>query len=425
MPQLLRLTSLDPWPNDKKMEKKTQPKVEIVFDGSGSMGQILSSRKSKMYHSKELLKRYLEKQWQEKALVGLRVYGAKVKGSCKDSELLIDFQEKSLYDIESKIKRIGPLGMTPLHSSIMKAVKDLEDYDGPKRIIILTDGEDTCGGDPCKTAEYLKSKEDVNLKFYTVGVGFEGGEFNLNNLKCLGPVLNADNEEDLKEGLDRIDNDIFSDFKNLRVITPKKTDTVRVYRLDENGKRGKLARKFTSGEKIKLKPGEYQAVVSLNPKFIFKKFKIKENKLTILHVKGSGSFIAKYFDNLINVEVYDIHGKVIKTARTGEKIDLPMGRYEIRLYNNPFYEFKIPYFQLDPNSSHSYHVRDATSYVFKNKKLAGFHVYKGDNLFGKFLTNAKGVIPNGKYKFHLNKSCTVEDIKFETDDEFKQIVCAK
>jgi len=408
----------------KKLGKKVPPKVEIIFDGSGSMGQILSSNRSKMYHSKELLKKYLQKQWKEKALVGLRVYGSKRKGDCNDSELAINFQEKSLYDIESKIKKIGPLGMTPLQRSIMLGVKDLEGYDGPKRIIILTDGEDTCGGDPCKTAEYLRSKPDIDLKFYSVGVGFDGGEYNLNNLKCLGPVLNADNEKDLQEGLKRIDQDIFSDYKNLKVISPNQNDNIRVYKINKNGKKGVLVRTFVASEKIKLEPGLYQAIVDLKPNFVFQKFKIQNRKLTILHVKGEGTFRAEYHDDLVNVEVYDVNGKVVKTGKAGDLLSLEMGKYEIRLFHNPFYEYRVPLFDVYPNSKHKFKIVDASSYVFKNKQLRGFHVYKGvDDLFGKYLTNAKGVLPVGRYVFHLDDSCSVKKIEIKNEEKFKTVRC--
>ncbi len=399
------------------------PKVEIIFDGSGSMGQMLSDKKSKMYVSKEILKNYLKEQWQEKALVGLRVYGSQRKKDCNDTKLMINFQEKSIYKIENKIKNLGPLGMTPLHKSIKKAVEDLKGYGGPKRVVILTDGEDTCGGDPCKTAEFLKQHPEMNLKFYTIGIGFAGGNFNLKSMNCLGPVLSADNEEELKEGLERVDQDIFSEFKNLQVISPGETSKVRVYQMQEGKK--VLIRTFPANEKIRLEPGVYSAEVNLDPKFVFKSFKIKKNRRTILKVNGKGLIKAKYYDELLTVDVIDVHGKVVKSAPSNKNIIMPMGQYEVRIYHNPFYEYKIPSFFLNPNEKKIYNITDGTSYRFKNKKLKGFHVYKGTNeLLGKYITNAPGVIKKGVYRFYLDKDCDIEKVRFKSEDEYKDIYCS-
>ena len=34
-------------------------------------------------------------------------------------------------------------------------------------------------------AEFLKKHPELDLKFYTIGVGFAGGEFNLREMNCL------------------------------------------------------------------------------------------------------------------------------------------------------------------------------------------------------------------------------------------------
>ncbi len=407
----------------KTVDEKYPPKVEIILDGSGSMGQVLSSRKSKMYHSKELLKDYLSRQWKQKTLVGLRVYGAKKKGDCSDSELLVNFREKSLYEVENKIKKIGPLGMTPLSKSIRQAVDDLQGYPGPKKIVILTDGEDTCGGDPCETSKYLRKINDETTQFYTIGIGFQGGEYNLQNMKCLGPVLDAQSDSELSEGLSQIDEAIFGDSKNLEVRSPNPNAMVRVYKVGQSLKTPPVI-SFGASERVKLPPGEYKATVSLNPLFVFKKFLIRKKRRTILVVKGDATIGVNYTDKLLNVEVYDIHGKVVKEFKSNEKVKVPMGSYELKIFHNPFYEKKIPLFELYPGGKKIIDITNASSYKFKYKKLIGFYVYRNEGqLLGKYLTNAKGVIPKGKYIFHVDKKCPLDDVRFEGKDDFKVISC--
>lgn len=65
-----------------------------------------------------------------------------------------------------------PIGRTPLNDSMEAAIDDLKKYDGPKRIVIFTDGKETCGGDPCKLAKKVEQNPKLDIKIFVVGIGF-------------------------------------------------------------------------------------------------------------------------------------------------------------------------------------------------------------------------------------------------------------
>ena len=77
--------------SEEQNDKTTPPKVELIVDSSGSMGQLLDKGRTKMYYTKKVLERYMTDQWKEKAFVGMRVYGSRKKNDCEDNFLSTQF----------------------------------------------------------------------------------------------------------------------------------------------------------------------------------------------------------------------------------------------------------------------------------------------------------------------------------------------
>lgn len=101
--------------------------------------------------------------------MGLRVYGHRngftTYDACKASSLMVPVMPGSAAQIEAKLAKNKPRGMTPITFSLKKAVEgDFAGFSGKKHIILLTDGGENCDESPCTwVMEMVKTRKDVKI----------------------------------------------------------------------------------------------------------------------------------------------------------------------------------------------------------------------------------------------------------------------
>ncbi|PYR58197.1 MAG: hypothetical protein DMF85_11425 [Acidobacteria bacterium] len=148
--------------------------LEIVLDASGSMKAALG-KSTRIATARQVLKDVLAKI-PDDFNVGLRVYARRFssrdKQTCTDTELLRPIQKLDRQQIVSTVDGVVPRGETPLVYSILQTPADLKAAGGGS-IIVITDGEETCGGDPVKAAEQLKAA-GIPLTLNIVGFTLTG-----------------------------------------------------------------------------------------------------------------------------------------------------------------------------------------------------------------------------------------------------------
>jgi hypothetical protein len=131
--------------------------LEIVLDLSGSMRMPLG-RSTRIETARRVLREVLAKL-PDDFNVGLRVYahryGARQKATCTDTELVAPITKLDRARIVALADRLQPRGETPLVYSILQAPGDLKAVGGGS-VIVITDGEETCGGDPADAARQLE-----------------------------------------------------------------------------------------------------------------------------------------------------------------------------------------------------------------------------------------------------------------------------
>lgn len=152
--------------------------VEILLDASGSMAGQVGGR-SKMELAKEAIRNFAS-SLPEGTHVALRVYGHKGSNrdkdksiSCKSTEVVYSFAEYDENRFQKSLNRFKPTGWTPLAASIEEAKKDLESKgaENAKNVVyVVSDGIETCGGDPVKAAEELHTS---NIKAVVNIIGFD------------------------------------------------------------------------------------------------------------------------------------------------------------------------------------------------------------------------------------------------------------
>jgi len=132
--------------------------------------------------------------------LALRVYGHQKPfppQDCSDSRLEVPFAKDNVARIKHVLKIINPSGTTPIAYSLSLAAKDFPPCDHCRNVIILiTDGLEECGGDPCAVSAQLQEK-GISLKPFIVGIGKNFKD----QFECVGTYFDASNEKEFSNAL--------------------------------------------------------------------------------------------------------------------------------------------------------------------------------------------------------------------------------
>jgi Ca-activated chloride channel family protein len=151
-----------------------QSDAMVVFDASGSMGTTDYTLKiPRIARAKQAMARVLPEVAELRRL-GLIVYGEGDYNNCDSIELRLRPTANAAATLMNEISGINPRGRTPLTQSVQNAADVLNHRSRDAVIVLLTDGEETCGGDPCRAAANLKA-EAKNLTIHVIGYRTEGG----------------------------------------------------------------------------------------------------------------------------------------------------------------------------------------------------------------------------------------------------------
>jgi Ca-activated chloride channel family protein len=131
----------------------------IVFDASGSMAgtDFNSPPMPRIAKVKDALSRVLPAVAVTRNL-GLIDYGPGPYNQCDNIELQLTPMPDAAGRIMAVVDSLVPTGRTPLTSAVREATKVLDFPAKPAVVVLLTDGEETCGGDPCGLARTLRAK---------------------------------------------------------------------------------------------------------------------------------------------------------------------------------------------------------------------------------------------------------------------------
>ncbi len=221
-------TSLMAQPRAKKEIPLTR--ILFVFDCSLSMiGRWESA--TKMDVSKKILLQTMDSlQKLDNIEVALRMYGhqspLQPQRDCKDSKLEVPFSKNNFGLIKAKIKAAQPKGTTPIAYSLEQSGADFPECSNCRNIIILiTDGEEECEGDPCAVSAALQSKGIV-LKPFVIGIGLDDNF--AKTFECIGKYFDASNEKSFQYAMGIIISQAFNSTTaqvNLLDIGGKPTET--------------------------------------------------------------------------------------------------------------------------------------------------------------------------------------------------------
>lgn len=187
--------------------------VEIIIDVSGSMGQATDAGETRMEAAKEVLQDVVDGiPDREGVNVGLRLYGHEGDNtaggqavSCQSSELVVPVEGVDKDALRDAVDQLQPTGWTPIALSLQRAADDFmaANDDNVNVIVLVTDGLETCGGDPCAASSDLHDG-DLGVTTNVVGFGVTPDEQAI--LGCIsenggGDLLGAANAGELSDAV--------------------------------------------------------------------------------------------------------------------------------------------------------------------------------------------------------------------------------
>ena len=203
----------NPGIEDERFQLKDQLNVLVILDVSGSMANTING-KPMMDIAKDAIRDFTTDLPKE-ANVGLRVYGHEGKRtgktkeeSCQISELVYDIQPMNTSEFQKVLEPFKPTGWTPIGLSLQEAKQDFADFPGNENtnlIYVVSDGAETCGGDPVAAAEELAAS-DIQSIVNVIGFNVDiDGQSHLRDIADAGGGVytNAGDETQLQEALEQ------------------------------------------------------------------------------------------------------------------------------------------------------------------------------------------------------------------------------
>ena len=176
-------------------------RILFIFDASQSMlSRWQSGRKIDI--AKELLSEMVDSlKYIDNLELGLRIYGHRSPyppKDCDDTYLEVDFSKSEFAAemIKKELAVVRSRGTTPLAKSLEEGAKDFPDNNARNIVILITDGLEECGMDPCIISSYYQNK-GIILKPFIIGVGIEKEQ--RKQFDCVGKYFDASNEDDFSK----------------------------------------------------------------------------------------------------------------------------------------------------------------------------------------------------------------------------------
>lgn len=178
-------------------------RILILYDASHSMLARWQSD-TRMNIARNVITNLLDSlETVDNLEVALRVFGHQKRyppQDCDDTRLEVPFGPDGIPRIRQKLRSIQPRGTTPIANSLENAADDFPPCSNCRNIIILiTDGLEECGGDPCAVSRELQQK-GIFLKPYVIGIGRDFREA----FECVGHYFDASTESGFKASLNVI-----------------------------------------------------------------------------------------------------------------------------------------------------------------------------------------------------------------------------
>ena len=196
---------------DSLANPPVKARLMLIIDSSGSMSEKDMSGNIKINVAKTEMSDILAKISNGVVSVSLMAYD-----NCQ-TRVMVPPSNTNIGRVQSRAMSIYPEGQTPIAKSIREAGQILGNSSKKTTVILISDGQETCGGDPCAETERLKQRSNLDLKFHAVGYAVddktrlqlqciakagEGKYFDIQDSFSLGTAIHSILKEDVTKDFD-------------------------------------------------------------------------------------------------------------------------------------------------------------------------------------------------------------------------------
>lgn len=122
----------------------------LVFDGSASMAEVGfdPTAPTRIGEARKAMRRAMP-QIAPYRRVGLLIYGPGAEDACRGIDLRFPPVADAAGPVIGAVEALEPGGLTPIAASVRAAAEALGYRERPGIVVLVTDGNETCGGRPC------------------------------------------------------------------------------------------------------------------------------------------------------------------------------------------------------------------------------------------------------------------------------------
>ena len=149
----------------------------LVFDGSASMARIGEDPAipTRIAEARAAIERVMP-EVERARRIGLMTYGPGADGGCGGIEVKFPPRPRAAAATIAAVAALRPEGQTPISAAIEVAAELLDYRARPAVVVVVTDGDETCGGRACDVAGRLATTA-ADLTIHVLGFRGEGRIF--------------------------------------------------------------------------------------------------------------------------------------------------------------------------------------------------------------------------------------------------------
>jgi len=243
----------------------------IILDHSSSMAESVAGE-VKILVAKEVIIDLLD-DLPTGAKVGLRDFAG-----CGMTHLLVPIEPLDIPLYSAQVMALSTHGATPIADTLKAVAGDFASVAGKKLVLLVTDGMETCGGDPVQAAEDLLNA-GFDLKINVVGFDIGRDSKARDQLMQIaqatgGAFLEAANRDELRQALS-----LSAPFS----YTVYDSTGASVY----TGRLGEA-----SGPQLPI--GTYRVVINTNPPYVLESVVVSSQQTTVVSVEQQNGSVTAH-----------------------------------------------------------------------------------------------------------------------------------